>query len=180
MKKFKILMMVVLTITSVSIFAQVASNNQTKLAKQNSEKVQYTCPMHPNMVMDNLSICQDLRNSLNLSPKEKMKREGVKIAVGSMNNNEVRSDMPCNSSQNLTLLNLSPKEKRKWESMKIYSSNTNICPQSGMDIKEMNMSQMMNVFASDNQVSCIYSRSPLNLSSKEKMKRETVKYKFVL
>ena len=129
-------MMVVLTITSVSIFAQVAPNNQTKLAKQNSEKVQYTCLMHPNMVMDNLSICQDLRSSLNLSLKEKMKREGVKIDVGSMNNNEVRSDMPCNSSQNLTILNLSPKEKMKWESMKIYGSNINICPQCGMNLKK--------------------------------------------
>ena len=169
MKKFKILMMTVLTITSVSIFAQVAPNNQTKLPKPNSEKVKYTCPMHPDMVMDNLSICQDFKSSLNLSLKEKMKREGVKIDVGSMNNNEVRNDMLCNSTQNLTVLNLSPKENMKWEAMRINNSHL------GSYVNTINTCHIMNVLAGDKEISCLYCSSALNLSPKEKMKRDAVK-----
>ncbi len=79
MKKFKMLMMAILTIMSASIFAQISTNNQTKLTKQNPEKVTYTCPVHHDMVMDNLGACQYFSSSLNLSPKEKMKRETMKI-----------------------------------------------------------------------------------------------------
>ena len=162
------LMMAVVTITSVPILAQVSPNNQAKFTKQNSEKVTYTCPMHQDMVMDNLGVCQVLRSSLNLSLKEKMKWEAMKIDVSSMNN-EVICDMPCSLSKNLTVLNLSPKEKMKWEAMRINNSHL------GSYVNTANTYHMMNVLISDKQISCQYCSSTLNLSPKEKMKRETMK-----
>jgi len=98
-----------------------------------------------------------------------MKREGVKIDIGSMNNNEVRNDMLCNSSQNLTVLNLSPKENMKWESMRINNSHL------GSYVNTANTFSMMNVLAIDKHISCLYCSSSLNLSPKEKMKRDAVK-----
>jgi hypothetical protein len=166
MKKFKMLMMAVLTLTSVSIFAQVAPNNQ-KFAKLNSEKAKYTCPVHPNMVTDNLSKCQDLRSSLNLSLKEKMKREEMKSI--SLMNSEVRRYLPCSLSKDYTALNLSPKEKMKWEAMRINNSH------SDSYVNAANTCQMMNVLISDKQISCQYCSSSFNLSPKEKMKREAMK-----
>ncbi len=168
MKKFKMLMMVILTIMSVSVFAQISTNSQTKITKQNPEKVIYSCPLHHDMVMDNLGVCQDLRSSLNLSLKEKMKWEAMKIGVSSLNIN-VRSDMQCNSPQNLTVLNLSPKEKMKWEAMRLNNSLL------GSYVNTANTCHMMNVLISDKQISCQYCSSTLNLSPKEKMKREAMK-----
>ncbi len=168
MKKFKMLMMAILTIMSASIFAQISTNNQTKLTKQNPEKVTYTCPVHHDMVMDNLGACQYFSSSLNLSPKEKMKREAVKIDDGSKNNIG-RSERQCILSQDATALNLSPKEKMKWEAMRINNSHL------GSYVNTSITCHMMNVLISDKQISCQYCSSTLNLSPKEKMKRETMK-----
>ena len=157
-------MMAVLTIISVSVFAQVSTNNQKKITKQNSEKMKYTCPMHHDMVMDNLDMCQNFGSPLNLSLKEKMKREGMKIDVSLMNN-KARITMPCNLSKGVTVINLSPKEKMKWEAMRISNSHLNTT----------NTCSMMNVLTSNEQISCFYYRFTLNLSPKEKMKREVMK-----
>jgi hypothetical protein len=168
MKKFKTLMMAVLTISSASAFAQRSEQHRSNLSKQNSEKVKFTCSMHQDMVMDNLSICQDFRRSLNLSNKEKMKREVMKINGGSMSN-EVRNGIACNLPKEITALNLSPKEKMKWESMRVNNSHL------GSYVNTASTCSMMNVLANDKHIGCLYCCSPLNLSPKEKMKREAVK-----
>ena len=168
MKKFKMLIMAVVTTISGSIFAQVAPNNQAKFTKQNLGKMTYTCPMHHDMVMDNLGACQYFSSSLNLSPKEKMKREAVKIDDGSKNNIG-RSERQCILSQDATALNLSPKEKMKWEAMRINNSHL------GSYVNTAFTCHMMNVLISNMQISCQYCSSTLNLSPKEKMKREAMK-----
>src|SRR5665647_1022637 len=186
MKSLKILLMAVLTILSVSVFAQAPTENQAKVSNQKSEKVKFTCPLHPDMVMDKLGICPKSGTTLNLSLKEKMKMEVMKIYTSPIHH-EVTNAMPCNLSKNGTALNLSPKEKMKMGAMKI---NTNrmfpdvmtgknyMCPKCGMDMKEMNMiysCQMMTVLKNDKQVCCLGCISTLNLSPKEKMKMEVMK-----
>jgi hypothetical protein len=186
MKSSKMLMMAVLTIISVSVFAQVSTNLQAKVTNQNPEKVKYTCPMYPDMVMDKLGVCPKNGTTLNLSLKEKMKMEVMKIN-SSLMHPEVINNMPCNFSKNGSALNLSPKEKMKMGAMKINTNRTfpdvmtsknYMCPKCGMDMKEMNMAyscQMMTVLKNDKQVCCLGCISTLNLSTKEKMKMEVMK-----
>ena len=79
MKTIKILMMAVLTILSVSVFAQDSVKHKTKNQKQKVEKVKYSCPMHPEVTSDKPGTCTQCGMSLTLSPKEKMKMEVMKI-----------------------------------------------------------------------------------------------------
>ena len=186
MKSFKILLMAVLTILSVSVFSQSPTKNQAKVSIQKSEKVKYTCPMHPDMVMDKLGMCPKSETSLNLSLKEKMKMEVMKIN-SSLMHPEVINNMPCNFSKYGSALNLSPKEKMKMEAMKIntnrafpevMTSKNFMCPKCGMDMKEMNMAyscQMMTVIKNDKQLCCLGCIPTLNLSTKEKMKMQVMK-----
>ena len=158
-------MMAVLTIVSVSLYAQTSTSHSVAL-------------------IDRLGICQRVGTSLNLTPKDKMKMETMKINVSP---NEVTNDMICNLSNNVATLNLSAKEKMKTEAMKIATFPLNadvtngknyICPKNGMDLKEMNnyiICPWVNVSSGKNQFSCLYCSSVLNLSPKEKMKREAVK-----
>src|SRR5665647_2598691 len=97
MKSFKILLMAVLTILSVSVFAQAPTKNQAKVSNQKSEKAKFTCPMHPDMVMDKLGMCPKSGTTLNLSLNDKM--------------------VCCFGC--ISTLNLSTKEKMKMEVMKI-------------------------------------------------------------
>jgi len=156
MKSLKILLMAVLTILSVSVFAQAKTKNEAKVSNQKSEKMKFTCPMYPDMVMGKLSMCPKSGTTLNLSPKGKMKMEVMKIYTSPMDY-EVTNDMPCNLSKNGTVLDLSPKEKMKMEAMKI------------------NANRMFPDVTSGKQ--CRYSgcRSSLNLSPKEIMKIEVMK-----
>jgi len=165
MKSFKILMMAVLTIVSVSVYAQTSTSHSVAL-------------------IDRLGICQRVGTSLNLTPKEKMKMEVMKIYISP---NAVTSDMICNLSNNVATLNLTAKEKMKMEAMKIATFPLNpyvtngknyICPKESMDLKAMNMDSIcpwVNVSTGDKQFSCLYCSSALNLSPKERMKREAVK-----
>ncbi len=55
MNKFKTLLMAVVTILSVSAFAQ--DNKKAADAKQTAEKTVYTCPMHSDVVSDKPGKC---------------------------------------------------------------------------------------------------------------------------
>ena len=79
MKTIKILMMAVLTILSVSVFAQDSLKQKVKTQKQKVEKVKYSCPMHPEVTSDKPGTCTQCGMSLTLSPKEKMKMEVMKM-----------------------------------------------------------------------------------------------------
>ena len=171
MKSFKMLMMAILIIISVSVFGQVSTNNQKKIANQKSEKEKYTCPMNP-VIMDRLCTCPKFATTLNLSPKEKMKREVMKIYPVPMNN-EVTSDMPCNLLKAVATLNRSPKEKMKIDAMRVYNSSKNPYVTDDKIYKEPNSG--MDLRVSDKQNMCFYYRHRLNLSLKEKMKMEVMK-----
>lgn len=93
MKTIKILMMAVLTILSVSVFAQDSVKHKTKNQKQKVEKVKYSCPMHPEVTSDKPGTCTQCGMSLTLSPKEKMKMEVMKKYTCPMHP-EVTSDKP--------------------------------------------------------------------------------------
>ena len=72
-------MMAALTILSISLFAQNNSKSKMKASKQKSGKVTYSCPMHPDMVMNKPGQCPICGAKLGLSPKEQMKMEVMKI-----------------------------------------------------------------------------------------------------
>ena len=57
MKTIKILMMAVLTILSVSVFAQDSVKHKAKHQKQKVEKAKYSCPMHPEVIKDKAGAC---------------------------------------------------------------------------------------------------------------------------
>jgi len=187
MKSFKILMMAVLTILSVSIFAQVSTNLQSKVTKQNLETVKCICPVHPDIVMDKSVMCSIYGTSLNLSLKEKMKMEVMKIHTVPMQTQqtEATSDNQCNLSNSVTILNFSPKEKMKIETMKMNTflaptraGSSRICNCSGMNLKNMDMAHncpMISNLVKDKMGCCSGCRSTLNLSPKEKMKMELMK-----
>lgn len=147
MKSFKILLMAVLTILSVSVFSQTPTKNKAKVSNQKSEKVKYTCPMHPDMVMDKLSMCPKSGTTLNLSLKEKMKMEAMRI-------NTNRAFPEVMTSKNY----MCPKCGMDMKEMNMAYS----C-------------QMMTVLKNDKQVCCFGCISTLNLSTKEKMKMEVMK-----
>lgn len=188
MKSFKILLMTVLTILSVSIFAQVSTNLQAKVTKQNLETVKCTCPMHPDVVMGNSVMCSMYGTTLNMSLKEKMKMEVMKIHTAPMQTQqtEATSDNQCNSSNSITTLNFSPKEKMKLETMNnpflmsqyAGRGKTYNCSECGMNLKNMDMAhncQMISNFANNKMGCCSACGSKLNLSPKEKMKMELMK-----
>jgi len=59
MNSIKLLMMAVLSILSVSVSAQDTTNNRTKAHKQKTEKVKYSCPMHPGMMSKKPGKCSE-------------------------------------------------------------------------------------------------------------------------
>lgn len=75
MKSFKILMMAALTILSAGAFAQ---DTTMKAPKQKTEKVKYSCPMHPAEISEKPGKCSKCGTLMNRSLKEKMKMEVMK------------------------------------------------------------------------------------------------------
>jgi uncharacterized paraquat-inducible protein A len=95
MKIIKILMMAVLTIMSVSVFAQDTTKQKNKKVK--TEMVSYSCPMHPEIISDKPGKCSKCGMDLTKSKKEQMKMEVMKIYSCPMHP-EVTSEKPgkCN------------------------------------------------------------------------------------
>ena len=143
MKSIKMLMMAALTILSVSVFAQDTSMHKMKMHK---EKSMYSCPMHPDMVMDKPGKCSKCGMDLTKSKKEHMKMYAMKMYACPMHA-DVTSDKPGKCSKCGTALALSGKEKMKMEVMKIYtcpmhadvtSNKPGKCSKCGMALKEKN------------------------------------------
>ena len=69
MKAIKMLMMAALTIFSISVFAQDTTIKKMKAPKQKTEKMKYSCPMHPDVTSDKAGKCtkcgMDLTKSKN-------------------------------------------------------------------------------------------------------------------
>jgi len=72
MNSIKMLMMAVLSILSVSVSAQDTTNNKMKMPKQKTEKVKYSCPMHPGMMSKKSGKCSECGMDLTKSKKNQM------------------------------------------------------------------------------------------------------------
>ena len=162
MKSFKMLMMAVLTILSVSVFARTSKKYEARASILKSEKLTYTCPVHAWMVLDKASMCPECGITLNLSLKEKMK-------MGVMQKYNM-----CNSAKPVSNLNLSSKEKMKREAVKInypgypfVTTNKGYgYPECCTGLNELNMPVACRMMSFSTG-----SQPKLNLSPKEKMKR---------
>lgn len=142
MKSFKMLMMAVLTILSVSVFAQ------EKAGKKDTQKnlTLYTCPTHDTVAKKKPGNCPVCGMKLERSKKEQMKAEVTKSYSCPMHL-DVTSDKPGKCTKCGMDLTLSPKEKMKMEVVKAYScpmkcegdktyDKPGKCPKCGMDLKE--------------------------------------------
>ena len=119
--------------------------------KHKTEKAQYVCPIHPEVMMEKSGKCPKCGADLTLSPKENMKRDVMKIYACPVHPDvihdkagkcpkcgmelketektvyacpmhpEVTSDKPGQCTKCGMNLNLSPKEKMKMEVMKTYA-----------------------------------------------------------
>ena len=141
MKSIKMLMMAAITILSVSVFAQDTT-------KQKVDKITYSCPMHPDVVMDKSGKCPKCGRDLTKSPKEQMKMEVMKKytcpAHADVTSNESGKCPKCG-----TLLKLSPKEQMKMKEMKMFtcpmhpeikSDKPGECPICGMTLVKKEIS----------------------------------------
>ena len=186
MKSFKILLMAVLTIMSVSVFAQGKSNNEPFNTKQKSETIKSNCLIYPGAVMNQFGMYSITEPLLNLSLKERMKREVMRI-YDEKTNPGGAAFMACNLSNNLLTLNHSSKEQMKMEAMlmkpatdnsSLNKGKTYLCPGCGMQLNVMKNGftcPMIASLTSDNQVNCFSYKSSLNMSPKEKMRVEVMK-----
>lgn len=93
MKNLKVLLMAVLTFLSISVFAQDAKKVSVTDTTQKTEKLTYSCPMHPDVTSDKPGKCTKCGMALNLSVKEKMKYETMKLYTCPMHP-EMKSDKP--------------------------------------------------------------------------------------
>lgn len=110
MKKYAILVMAVLTIFSVSAFAQDTTGNNVN---KKAEKITYTCPNHPDEMSDKPGKCSKCGTELNLSPKEKAKWSSLKLYTCPMHP-DVHSDKPGKCSK----CGMDMTEKKKEKSAK--------------------------------------------------------------
>ena len=77
MKRFIILVLFIVGTTTA--FAQTKHSKSKKKNNSTTAKVTYTCSMHPEVVSSKPGKCSKCGMALNLSPKEKMKMEVMKI-----------------------------------------------------------------------------------------------------
>lgn len=140
MRPHKILVMAVLTILSVSVFAQ------QKAGKKDTAQhvVIYSCPMHPDVTADKPGKCSKCGMDLLLSKKEQMKKEVTK-QYNCPVHADVVSEKPGKCLKCGKNLLKSKKEIMKEEVVKKYScpmhpdvtsEKPGKCSQCGMDLKE--------------------------------------------
>jgi len=118
MKKFMMLMIAALTISSVSVFAQEKAGKKDTI----QHTVLYTCTMHPDVTSDKPGKCPKCGMDLSLSKKEEMKKQVTKTYICPVHI-DVVSDKSGKCPQCGKKLSLSSKEQMKTEVMKQY-----ICP----------------------------------------------------
>lgn len=90
MKSIKLLVMVIFTILSISVFAQDSSKNKMKMDHHIKDSVIYTCTMHPDVVSDKPGKCSKCGMDL---VQKKMKMEAKKVYTCGMHP-DVISDKP--------------------------------------------------------------------------------------
>lgn len=135
-------MTVAFTILTFSVFAQDSTKQKTKMAKQKMEKVNYNCPMHPNVTSNKPDKCITCGMPLEKSKKKKMD-------MGHMNSHscpmhpDVKSDKAGTCSKCGMELTKSKKEQmgdKKMYTCPMHSDVTSDkpgkCSKCGMDLKE--------------------------------------------
>jgi transcription initiation factor IIE alpha subunit len=140
MKKFMMLLIAALSISTVSVFAQEKAGK--KDTTQHS--VLYSCTMHPNVTSDKPGKCPECGMDLSLSKKEDMKKQVTKTYTCPVHLDVAKHD-PGKCPQCGRKLNLSPKEQMKSEVVKLYTcpmhpevslDKEGKCPKCGMVLKE--------------------------------------------
>lgn len=118
MKSLKMLMMAAITILSVSVFAQDTAKH--KMSKHQTDKMKYSCPMHPEVTSDKPGKCSKCGMDLVLSKKDHMKMGSMKMYSCPMHPG-ITSDKPGKCAKCGMELVKSGKEKMKMETMKMYT-----------------------------------------------------------
>ena len=145
MKVIKMLLMAVVTISTVTVYAQGDSTRKHPSHNHTSGKATYTCPMHPQIAMDTAGKCSICRMDLVKSKQKAMKmyacpmhptvtsKKPGKCTECGMDMNltdmayccskhpDVASNKPGKCPVCASRLNLSPKEKMKMEVMGTYT-----------------------------------------------------------
>ncbi len=93
----RIIILVIVLASGFGGFAQKSKNNQL-LRKMQVVQNTYTCPMHPDVVSDKPGKCPKCGMNLNLSKKEQMKMEVMKIYTCPMHS-DVVSNTPGDCSK---------------------------------------------------------------------------------
>ena len=151
MRTIKILFAIVIAITTTqSVLAQKAKANLKANQGNTILTSTYTCPMHPDVTSDKPGKCSKCIMNLNLSPKEKMKAEVMKIYTCPMHP-DVTSNKPGKCSKCNMDLKVTVKTNASYS-----------CP-------------LHPDVTSDKPGKCSVCGKNLNLSPKEKMKAEVMK-----
>lgn len=141
MKTIKILMMAVLTIITVSVFAQTKGGRKDTMQHTKF----YTCPMHDSIAMKKPGNCPICGMKLNLSKKEEAHIAQSKNYVCPTHPQEV-ADKPGKCSICGMNLNLSPKEKAHLGYScpmhpNVKSDKSGKCPNCGMALTPVKKSK---------------------------------------
>lgn len=90
-----VIIMLALFISAFSVSAQSTKGKPTTEKSDTVAQVNYTCPMHPDVVSDKPGKCPKCNMDLTLSKKEQMKMEVMKMYTCPMHP-EVKSDKAGN------------------------------------------------------------------------------------
>ena len=125
MKWSKMLLIFGLSLTTINVFSQKAGKTDTT-----QHITLYTCPKHSDIKSEKDGYCSRCGMKLELSPKEKMKREVTRNYICPIHL-DVVSDNPGKCSKCNSDLLLTPKEKMKMEAVKKYTCSMH--PEEGND-----------------------------------------------
>ena len=148
MKKYMMLLIAAITISSVSLVAQEKAGKKDTM----QHVALYTCSMHPDVKMDKAGKCPQCGMDLSLSKKEEMKRQVTKTYTCPVHA-DVISDKSGKCPDCGKKLSLSKKEEMKMEVMKAYccsmhpdvtSDKQGTCSKCGMKLTEKKVKKANN------------------------------------
>lgn len=137
--------LIILLMSLTAAFAGFAQKSKGIPKIDTTVRYTYVCPMHPEVTSDTPGKCSKCGSNLNLSKKEQLKREVVKIYTCPMHP-DVTSNTDGRCSKCGMGLILSKKEQLKWETVKltytcpmhpeVVSDKPGKCSKCGMDLVE--------------------------------------------
>ena len=148
MKKYMMLLIAAITISSAWVFAQEKAGKKDTI----HHVALYTCAMHPDVKMDMPGKCPQCGMEVSLSKKEEMKRQVTKTYICPVHA-DVISHSPDKCPDCSKKLSLSKKEEMKAEVMKAYccsmhpdvtSDKQAKCSKCGMELTEKKVKKANN------------------------------------